>query len=67
MEDYELFNEDTQAIIYGLQAAPVLRMLDFDYVCRRKTPSVAAMIQPTQEAAVAYHKVFWGSSEIVIP
>ena len=67
MEDYELFNEDTQAIIYGLQAAPVLRMLDFDHVCRRKTPSVAAMIQPTQEAAIAYHKVFWGSTEIVIP
>ena len=67
MESYELFNEDTQAIIYGLQAAPVQRMLDFDYVCRRKKPSVAAMIQPTQEAAVAYHKAFWGSKEVVIP
>jgi len=67
MENYELFNESTQAIIYGLQAAPVQRMLDFDYVCRRKTPSVAAMIQPTQEAAVAYHKAFWGSKEVVIP
>jgi succinyl-CoA synthetase alpha subunit len=67
MEQYELFNENTQAIIYGFQAAPVQRMLDFDYVCRRKKPSVAAMIQPTQEAAVAYHKVFWGSTEIVIP
>ncbi|MFW9971262.1 MAG: citrate/2-methylcitrate synthase [Candidatus Odinarchaeota archaeon] len=67
MENYELFNEDTQAIIYGLQAAPVQRMLDFDYVCRRKKPSVAAMIQNTQEAAIAYHKVFWGSKEVVIP
>ncbi len=67
MESYELFNEDTQAIIYGLQAAPVQRMLDFDYVCRRKKPSVAAMIQPTQDGAVAYHKAFWGSKEIVIP
>ncbi|MFX0144242.1 MAG: citrate/2-methylcitrate synthase [Candidatus Hodarchaeota archaeon] len=67
MESYELFNEDTQAIIYGLQAAPVQRMLDFDYVCRRKRPSVAAMIQNTQEAAIAYHKAFWGSKEIVIP
>ena len=67
MESYELFNEDTQAIIYGLQAAPVQRMLDFDYVCRRKTPSVAAMVQSTQEAAVAYHKAFWGSKEVVIP
>ncbi|MFX1309564.1 MAG: citrate/2-methylcitrate synthase [Promethearchaeota archaeon] len=67
MESYELFNEDTQAIIYGFQANPVQRMLDFDYVCRRKKPSVAAMIRPTQEAAIAYHKVFWGSQEIVIP
>jgi succinyl-CoA synthetase alpha subunit len=67
MEEYELFNEDSQAIIYGLQAAPVQRMLDFDYVCRRKTPSVAAMIQPTQEAAIAYHKTFWGSKEVIIP
>ncbi|MFW9818978.1 MAG: citrate/2-methylcitrate synthase [Candidatus Thorarchaeota archaeon] len=67
MEDYELFNEETRAIIYGFQANPVQRMLDFDYVCRRKKPSVAAMIRPTQEAAVAYHKKFWGSNEIVIP
>jgi ATP-citrate lyase alpha-subunit len=67
MEDYELFDENTQAVIYGLQAAPVQRMLDFDYVCRRKKPSVACMIQPTQEAAVVYHKAFWGSREVVIP
>jgi ATP-citrate lyase alpha-subunit len=67
MEDYELFDENTQAIIYGLQANPVQRMLDFDYVCRRKKPSVAAIIRETQDAAIAYHKVFWGSQEIVIP
>ncbi|MFX0042117.1 MAG: citrate/2-methylcitrate synthase [Candidatus Hodarchaeota archaeon] len=67
MESYELFNKDTQAIIYGFQANPVQRMLDFDYVCRRIKPSVAAMIRPTQEAAISYHKVFWGSKEIVIP
>jgi ATP-citrate lyase alpha-subunit len=67
MEDYELFDENTQAIIYGFQANPVQRMLDFDYVCRRKKPSVAAIIRDTQDAAVAYHKVFWGSQEIVIP
>jgi succinyl-CoA synthetase alpha subunit len=67
MESYELFNKDTQAIIYGFQANPIQRMLDFDYVCRRTTPSVAAMIRPTQEAAISYHKVFWGSKEIVIP
>jgi len=67
MEDYELFDEKTQAIIYGFQANPVQRMLDFDYVCHRKKPSVAAIVRDTQDAAVAYHKVFWGSKEIVIP
>ena len=42
-------------------------MLDFDYVCKRDKPSVAAVIRPTQVAAIAYHKVFWGANEIVVP
>jgi succinyl-CoA synthetase alpha subunit len=67
MEEYDLFDKNTQAIIYGFQTNAIQRMLDFDYVCRRKTPSVAAVIRPTQDAAIAYHKVFWGAEEIVIP
>jgi len=67
MEDYDLFDRNTQAIIYGFQTNAIQRMLDFDYVCRRETPSVAAVIRPTQDAAIAYHKVFWGAEEIVIP
>ncbi|MFW9938649.1 MAG: citrate/2-methylcitrate synthase [Candidatus Thorarchaeota archaeon] len=67
MEEYELFDDNTQAIIYGYQANPVQRMLDFDFVCKRKKPSVAAIIRNTQEAAITYHKAFWGSKEIVIP
>jgi len=66
MEDYDLFDKNTQAIIYGFQTRAIQRMLDFDYVCKRDKPSVAAVIRPTQAAAVAYHKVFWGSNEIVI-
>lgn len=67
MNDYQLFDRNTQAIIYGFQANAIQRMLDFDYVCKRKIPSVAAIIQPTQTSALEYHKVFWGSTEIVIP
>ena len=67
MEDYELFNRNTQAIIYGFQRNPIQRMLDFDFVSRREKPSVAAIIRPTQTAAIGYHKVFWGNKEIVIP
>ncbi|MHA1746114.1 MAG: citrate/2-methylcitrate synthase, partial [Promethearchaeota archaeon] len=67
MEDYELFDENTLAIIYGFQTRAIQRMVDFDYVCRREKPSVAAVIRPTQGPAVAYHKVFFGVKEIIIP
>ncbi|WP_457557464.1 citrate/2-methylcitrate synthase [Candidatus Harpocratesius sp.] len=67
MEDYELFNENTQAIVYGFQTRAIQRMIDFDYVCKRKTPSVAAVIRPTQTDYIAYHKVFFGTHEIIIP
>ncbi len=67
METYELFNRNTQAIVYGFQANAIQRMLDFDYICKRETPSVAAIIRPGQTAAIGYHKVFWGGKEVVIP
>ncbi len=67
MEDYDLFDRNTQALIYGFQVRAIQRMLDFDYVCKREKPSVAAVIRPTQNGAVAYHKAFWGSNEIVVP
>merc|ERR1719327_290692 len=55
----------TRCIVYNLQAAAVQRMLDFDAMCLRKTPSVAAVVFPfggTQNL-----KVYWGTSEIFIP
>ncbi len=63
----ELFNRNTKAIIYGFQRNAIQRMLDFDFVCKRDTPSVAAIIRPSQAGAIGYHKVFWGGTEIVIP
>jgi ATP-citrate lyase alpha-subunit len=63
----ELFNRNTKAIIYGFQRNAIQRMLDFDFVCKRDTPSVAAVIRPSQAGAIGYHKVFWGGTEIVIP
>jgi len=67
MEDYDLFDKNTQAIIYGFQQRAIQRMIDFDYLCKRETHSVAAIIRPTQGAAISYHKSFWGSKEIVVP
>ncbi|MHA2156324.1 MAG: citrate/2-methylcitrate synthase [Candidatus Hodarchaeales archaeon] len=63
----ELFNRNTKAIIYGFQRNAIQRMLDFDFVCKRKTSSVAAIIRPSQAGAIGYHKVFWGGTEIVVP
>ena len=40
-------------------------MLDFDHVSRRDVPSVAALVSPG--AAAGMHKVFFGTSEIMLP
>lgn len=62
--EYNLFDETTQAIIFGYQQRAIQRMLDFDYACRRKTPSVAAIVNPTRGG---FHKCFWGAEEIILP
>lgn len=62
--DYQIFSRDTRALIYGYQQNPIQRMLDFDYVCQRETPSVTAIINPTRSGL---HKAFFGTREILIP
>ena len=64
LQDYELYNKDSQAVVYGYQQKAIQRMLDFDYVCQRETPSVAAIINPTRSG---FHKCFFGTKEILIP
>lgn len=62
--DYELFTAETKAFIYGEQLRAAQRMLDFDYLCRRAEPSVAALITPERGG---FEKLFWGTKEIRIP
>ncbi len=62
--DYELFTAETKAFIYGEQLRAAQRMLDFDYLCRRVEPSVAALITPERGG---FEKLFWGTKEIRIP
>jgi ATP-citrate lyase alpha-subunit len=64
MEDYELFDENTKAFIYGTQQRAAQRMLDFDFMSQRKEPSVAGFITTT---GGGYYKLFWGTKEIRIP
>ncbi|GJQ10219.1 hypothetical protein GpartN1_g2911.t1 [Galdieria partita] len=62
----DLFSKETQAIFFNYKPQPIQRMLDFDYVCRRRDPSVAAIVHP-QSASGGFQKAFFGRSEIAIP
>jgi ATP-citrate lyase alpha-subunit len=59
-----LFTRDTQAIFWNNNKSAIQRMLDYDYVIKRETPSVAAIVAPTSSAK--FEKFFWGGDEIMI-
>ncbi|XP_064421398.1 ATP-citrate synthase isoform X2 [Latimeria chalumnae] len=60
-----LFSRHTKAIIWGMQTRAVQGMFDFDYVCSRDEPSVAAMVYPF--TGDHKQKFYWGHKEILIP
>jgi ATP-citrate lyase alpha-subunit len=64
MEPYMLFSNKTRSIVYNMQTKAVQRMLDFDYLCGRKIPSVAGLVNPGNSGT---HKAHWGTGEILIP
>eukprot|EP00894_Picocystis_sp_ML_P002377 jgi/Pico_ML_1/52894/g3534.t1 len=60
----QIFSKDTQALFYNYKPGPVQRMLDFDYLCGRNTPSVAAVIKPG--SGEGFEKLFFGKTEMPI-
>ncbi len=60
-----LFTKDTQAIFWNNNKTAIQRMLDYDYVIKRETPSVAAIVAPT--SSNKFEKFFWGGDEIMVP
>jgi len=56
---------ETTSLVYGMQNRAVQGMLDFDYMCKRKKPSVEAMIFPF--SGNHYVKFYWGTEEILMP
>lgn len=60
----QLFSRSTQALFYNYKQLPIQRMLDFDFLCGRETPSVAGIINPGSEG---FQKLFFGQEEIAIP
>lgn len=65
VKEYELFNRETQAFIYNMQANAIQRMLDFDHAVGRQIPSVAAIVNTTGSESL--QKLFFGPGEILIP
>ncbi|KAI9501429.1 ATP-citrate lyase [Coemansia spiralis] len=62
---YSPFTANTRAIVYGMQPRAVQGMLDFDYICKRKIPSVACMVYPFGGNHV--QKFYWGTQETLLP
>ena len=62
---YQPFTADTRAFVYGMQPRAVQGMLDFDQMCKRQRPSVAAMIYPFGGSHV--QKFYWGDKETLLP
>ncbi|KAJ8344700.1 hypothetical protein SKAU_G00288930 [Synaphobranchus kaupii] len=60
-----LFSKHTKTIVWGMQTRAVQGMLDFDYICSREDPSVAAMVYPF--TGDHKQKFYWGHKEILLP
>ena len=59
------FNPATRCIVFGMQQRAVQGMLDFDYLCKRAKPSVAAIVFPF--SGNHYVKFYWGQTEVMMP
>jgi len=62
---HALFSDKTRCLVYGLQPRAVQGMLDFDFICKRATPSVAGIIYTFGGQFVS--KMYWGTSETLLP
>jgi ATP-citrate lyase alpha-subunit len=63
--DAVLFDRNTQAIFWNNHQSAIQRMLDYDTLTGRETPSVAAIVSPTSGSR--YGKFFFGTSEVLLP
>ncbi|KAJ6164729.1 ATP-citrate synthase subunit 1 [Penicillium chermesinum] len=63
--NHALFHNKTRCFVYGMQPRAVQGMLDFDFICKRSTPSVAGIIYTFGGQFVS--KMYWGTSETLLP
>jgi len=62
---FSQFSPSTRCVVFGMQQRAVQGMLDFDFLCKRTRPSVAAIVFPF--SGNHYVKFYWGQSEVMMP
>lgn len=63
--EHSFLTKETQCLVYGLQIKAIQSMLDFDYLCLRKIPSVAAIVYPFG-GGHCNQRFYWGRKEFTI-
>ncbi len=59
-----LFHINSKVIFFNEHPTPIQGMLDYDWLCGKKSPCIVAIVNPKRSG---FHKCFFGPKEIVIP
>lgn len=59
-----LFHINSKVIFFNEHPTPIQGMLDYDWLCGKKTPCIVAIVNPKRSG---FHKCFFGPKEIIIP
>jgi len=60
------FDHDSKIFIYGFQTKVIQRILDFDYICKKKEHSISCIIDLSKSKKISI-PFFFGTKEILIP
>ena len=60
------FTKDDAFFMYSYQPTALQRMMDFDYVCGKGSPSIVAVIDP-RKSKDAMDAFLWGGETILVP
>ncbi|XP_033630058.1 ATP-citrate synthase-like [Asterias rubens] len=63
----DLFTSETRVIVTGMMVQAVQPMLDYDFVCGRKTPSVAAIVDSSCSVDGKEEWFLWDEGRVSIP
>jgi ATP citrate (pro-S)-lyase len=60
-----IYNPNSKIVILNYKPHIVQRILDYDYLCNKNTPSVVGIVHPQKGNTM--FPIFWGNKEILLP